>query len=228
VEITEVRIRLVAAKNDKLRAFCSITIDDAFVIRDLKIIEGVKGPFVAMPSRKVMERCRRCGEKNHHRAKFCNECGGKLAQTANGRGGKMHADIAHPINSACRELVQGRILDGYTEELERSRRPDYKPADIDDYEEIGVEDALAGLSGGLSGAGEAGADDLPPSRPGAERSSLPLPPRFGLEGAGGLRAEPPASPVPPRGAERLGELRARPLQGADAEPEDNFGAGLFS
>ena len=42
VEITEVRVKLVNVKNDKLRAFCSITVDNDFVIRDLKVIEGAK------------------------------------------------------------------------------------------------------------------------------------------------------------------------------------------
>ena len=50
MEITEIRISL---RNDnKLKAFASITLDNMFVIRGLKIIEGAKGVFVAMPSRK--------------------------------------------------------------------------------------------------------------------------------------------------------------------------------
>ena len=59
--ITEVRIKLVAENNERLMAFCSLTLDNAFVIRDLKIIEGTKGLFVAMPSRKLTDRCNRCG-----------------------------------------------------------------------------------------------------------------------------------------------------------------------
>ena len=53
MRITEVHVKLVRFDHDKLRGFCSITIDDEFVVRDLKIIEGSKGPFVAMPSRKT-------------------------------------------------------------------------------------------------------------------------------------------------------------------------------
>ncbi len=50
MQITEIRISL---RNDnKLKAFASITLDNCFVIRGLKIIEGAKGVFVAMPSRK--------------------------------------------------------------------------------------------------------------------------------------------------------------------------------
>jgi stage V sporulation protein G len=50
VEITEIRITL--RDDNKLKGFASITLDDAFVIRGLKIIEGATGPFIAMPSRK--------------------------------------------------------------------------------------------------------------------------------------------------------------------------------
>ncbi|OQX85000.1 MAG: septation protein spoVG [Candidatus Latescibacteria bacterium 4484_7] len=50
MEITEIRISL--RDDNKLKAFASITLDNCFVIRGLKIIEGAKGMFVAMPSRK--------------------------------------------------------------------------------------------------------------------------------------------------------------------------------
>ena len=50
IEITEVRISL--RNDDKLKAFVSITLNDSFVIRGLKIIHGNSGLFVAMPSRK--------------------------------------------------------------------------------------------------------------------------------------------------------------------------------
>jgi len=59
---TEVRIKLMEDNNERLLAFCSITFDDMFVIRDLKIIEGGKGSFVAMPSRKLTDRW--CGDAN--------------------------------------------------------------------------------------------------------------------------------------------------------------------
>ena len=65
MEITEVRVKLMEEPGERLQAFCSITLDDAFVVRDLKIIEGATGPFVAMPSRKLTVRCPQCGYKNH-------------------------------------------------------------------------------------------------------------------------------------------------------------------
>ncbi|MCI0460883.1 MAG: SpoVG family protein, partial [Gemmataceae bacterium] len=100
--ITEVRIKLMEDNNERLQAFCSVTFDDAFVVRDLKIIEGTKGSFVAMPSRKLTDRCPQCGCKNHLRAAHCNQCGLRLKddraiRDENGRA-KLYADIAHPIN----------------------------------------------------------------------------------------------------------------------------------
>ena len=137
--ITEVRIKLMDdnSENERLQAFCSVTFDDAFVIRDLKIIEGTKGPFVAMPSRKLTDRCPGCGSKNHLRARFCNQCGGKLdedraTRDADGRV-KLHADIAHPINSACREVIQTAVLRAFNMERERSKQPGYV-CSYDDYD----------------------------------------------------------------------------------------------
>lgn len=49
--ITDVRVRMVT-KEGKMKAVVSITLDDEFVIHDIKVIEGEKGLFIAMPSRK--------------------------------------------------------------------------------------------------------------------------------------------------------------------------------
>ena len=51
MQITDVRVRKVA-KEGKMKAVVSITIDDEFVVHDIKVIEGAKGMFIAMPSRK--------------------------------------------------------------------------------------------------------------------------------------------------------------------------------
>ena len=51
MNITDVRVRKIA-KEGKMRAVVSITIDDEFVVHDIKVIEGEKGLFIAMPSRK--------------------------------------------------------------------------------------------------------------------------------------------------------------------------------
>ena len=209
MEITEVRIKLMAEGNDKLRAFCSITIDNDFVVRDLKVIEGSRGPFVAMPSRKLTERCPRCKAKNHYRAFYCNDCGNRLSRNSHGsshggsshggsshggssHGGsshdsappargfhdsargrfhdsargshdsprvKLHADIAHPINSRCRELIQARILEGYYAELERAKDPNYHPLDLDVFDE----DSLAEEAGEMVSLVDAGSTVAPSS-----------------------------------------------------------------
>ena len=54
MQITDIRIRSVE-KEGKMKAVVSITIDDEFVVHDIKIIEGEKGMFIAMPSRKAAE-----------------------------------------------------------------------------------------------------------------------------------------------------------------------------
>lgn len=54
MQITDIRIRSVE-KEGKMKAVVSITIDDEFVVHDIKIIEGEKGMFIAMPSRKASD-----------------------------------------------------------------------------------------------------------------------------------------------------------------------------
>ena len=54
MNITDVRVRKVA-KEGKMKAVVSITIDDEFVVHDIKVIEGEKGLFIAMPSRKAAD-----------------------------------------------------------------------------------------------------------------------------------------------------------------------------
>ena len=84
MNITAVRVRKVA-KDGKMKAVVSITLDDEFVIHDIKVIEGEKGLFIAMPSRKASD-----GE---------------------------YRDIAHPINSETRGMIQQIVLQRYEEAL---------------------------------------------------------------------------------------------------------------
>ena len=72
---------LLSAKEGKLKAVVSITIDDEFVIHDIKVIDGDKGLFIAMPSKKT--------------------------------GDGDYRDIAHPINSDTRGMLQRKILEAY-------------------------------------------------------------------------------------------------------------------
>ena len=139
MEISEVKVKLVNNKDNRLKAFCSITIDKEFVVRDIKVIEGERGHFVAMPSRKMSDHCEKCGGKNHLRAKYCNNCGVNL-QRSRGRKGskgkmKLHTDIAHPIHTDCRIRIQEKVLKAFREELEKSTKPDYKPVGTDERED---------------------------------------------------------------------------------------------
>ena len=140
MDISEIRVKLVERPQERLRAFCTVTIAREFVIRDVKVIEGPKGPFVAMPSRKVMDRCVSCGGKNHLRAQFCNDCGRQLGvdrapRDDRGRA-RLHIDVAHPIHQDCRGFMESCILRAYRDEVERSRQPGYVSPDLpddDDY-----------------------------------------------------------------------------------------------
>lgn len=162
MDITEVRIKLCEENRERLLAFCSVTFDNAFVVRDLKIIEGARGVFVAMPSRKLTDRCNRCGCKNHLRARFCNGCGVRLdegravrppgGEEAPGRA-KLHADIAHPIHSRARESVQNAVVRAYEDEMSRSRLPGYV-CRYDDYDSDFEEADAAALPGVVERPGE--------------------------------------------------------------------------
>jgi stage V sporulation protein G len=146
MEITEVRVKLVDRSGDRLKAFCTITFDNEFVVRDLKVIEGPDGFFIAMPSRKLTDHCPRCGAKNHLRASFCNECGAKLDSNRcdmdeKGRA-KLHADVAHPINARCRQKVQDAVVTAYKQEVEDSGKPGYRPKHFDYDDDTGDFDTL--------------------------------------------------------------------------------------
>ena len=148
MEISEIRVKLLANQRDKLRAFASMTIENCLVIRDIKVIEGPAGLFVAMPSRKLMDRCPECGGKNPLRARFCNECACPLEMERGDRDlrGKprLYADITHPIHQAARDYVQGKILAAYRAELERSKQAGYVAHDFDDLDYHAYEEAEIG------------------------------------------------------------------------------------
>ena len=84
MQITDVRVRRIE-KEGKMKAIVSITLDNEFVIHDIKVIEGDKGLFIAMPSKR----------------------------TADGE----YKDIAHPINSSARDVIQKVILESYEKAL---------------------------------------------------------------------------------------------------------------
>ncbi|MEW6355619.1 MAG: SpoVG family protein [Planctomycetota bacterium] len=124
MEITEISVKLLDEPEGPLQAYCSITFDDEFAVKDLKIIKSAEGTFVAMPSRKVSTKCFKCGGKNHLKARFCNDCGTRLdmkrGQFAEAQS-KLYVDVAHPINPTCREKIEKAVLDAYREECEKAK-----------------------------------------------------------------------------------------------------------
>ncbi|HUW83440.1 MAG TPA: SpoVG family protein [Phycisphaerae bacterium] len=210
MEITEVRVKLVQDNTERLRAFCSVTFDGEYVVRDLKIIEGTNGLFVAMPSRKLTDRCPKCRSKNHLRAKFCNECGAKLNENRAGRDSagrtKLHADVAHPINARCRERIQNAIVEAYEQESERAKEPGYKPPklDEDDYEGSDYEELVAELKRDRGAARQAPKTSAAPSPPPQDEDQPE--PAEGEEPSEPAESEEPSEP---------------------AESDDEFSAGIL-
>jgi len=121
MEITEIRIIRKDDPSKKLKAFANVTFDHAFVVRDMKIVEGTKGLFVAMPSRRMKVSCPKCHFKNGSGGRYCSNCAGELPphQKELDRDGKYsdHKDIAHPITLEFREKLQKAILGAYEKEL---------------------------------------------------------------------------------------------------------------
>jgi stage V sporulation protein G len=126
MEITEVRVILKDSPDKKLKAYATITFDNVFVVRNIKVIEGATGLFIAMPSRKVKHACSKCGFKNELRSKYCNQCAQALPIEVNtpslqgaqdaGASQAEHKDIAHPITQAFREHLQQKVLEAYEQE----------------------------------------------------------------------------------------------------------------
>src|SRR3989338_1362462 len=118
MEITEVRIFLKESPDKKLKAFATVTFDNAFVVRNIKVIEGGSGLFIAMPSRKLKSSCPKCGFRNEMRSKYCNQCAAQLpAVSSNPMDDKNsqseHRDIAHPITQTFRDYLQKKVLEAY-------------------------------------------------------------------------------------------------------------------
>lgn len=80
MQITDVRVRRIE-REGRMKAIVSITLDNEFVVHDIKVIDGEKGLFIAMPSRRSTD-----GE---------------------------YRDIAHPINSETRDMIQNMVLEKY-------------------------------------------------------------------------------------------------------------------
>ena len=121
MEITEIRVFPKEGQDKKLKAYTTVTFDNAFVVRNIKVIQGSNGLFIAMPSRKMKNSCPKCNFKNEIGSKFCNHCAAQLPAMHMDQGDPAdskseHRDIAHPITQQFREYLQTKILDAYKKE----------------------------------------------------------------------------------------------------------------
>ncbi|MBD3427222.1 MAG: hypothetical protein GF409_08395 [Candidatus Omnitrophica bacterium] len=164
MKITEVRIFPTESKDGKLKAFATMTFDDWFVVRNVKVIQGNNGLFVAMPSRKAMDACPKCNFKNVRGSNYCNQCGTKLSQPAEAdfQAGKIsggHMDIAHPITQECRVYIQDSILTAYKQEKGKQGDDSASYGTVSD-DEIGMSSGnVPGQTGSSEQAQVADVDD---------------------------------------------------------------------
>ena len=103
MEVTDVRVRKINT-DGKMKAIVSVTFDDAFVVHDIKIIEGQSGLFIAMPSRRMPD-----GE---------------------------FRDIAHPINSDTRAIIQDIVFAEYKKSMQEAERETVRKTEVETELEI--------------------------------------------------------------------------------------------
>jgi stage V sporulation protein G len=142
--ITGVKIKLLPGGNENLLAIASILLDDAMVIKDIKVIRTNEKTFIAMPSRKATERCKKCRGKNNADSKFCNKCGARQTPV-DMPSGKLHSDVVHPITIDFRKHLEDTILEAYAAELESSKLPGYRPALESGFDDAVVTNNNAGF-----------------------------------------------------------------------------------
>lgn len=123
LNITETRLQLVEDDGCKVKANASIVIDGGFAVHDLKILEGFKGEYVAMPYRTLTNRCPDCNHKNPMRNNYCGQCGVALKKERvyldrDGRP-QLTMDVCHPINKECRDQLSEIVLNAFW--LERDK-----------------------------------------------------------------------------------------------------------
>jgi len=122
VEITEIRVFLKEGQDKKLKAYSTVTFDNCFVVRNIKVIEGGGGFFIAMPSRKLKHPCSRCHFKNEVGVRYCGQCGQTLSaqdfhRTEDPKA--EHRDVAHPITQEFRDYLQEKVLEVYKQEKQK-------------------------------------------------------------------------------------------------------------
>lgn len=128
-QVTGVRIRLPNPTHHRDKAFkasASVTINNSFVINEIKIIDRDGELFISMPARRFYDHCPFCECKNPVDSLHCSSCGIELKENRavpDPRTGKIRAyvDIAHPTDRQTRGMIQRIVLDAYHEELRTGR-----------------------------------------------------------------------------------------------------------
>jgi stage V sporulation protein G len=121
MEVSEVRISLREDEGKRLKAYATVTFDHSFVVRNIKVVEGNEGLFVAMPAKKARQFCSRCGKKVEVGSRFCNHCANPQPVSIKNSDVQRqinHQDVAHPINQEFRDYLQSKILSAYYAEKE--------------------------------------------------------------------------------------------------------------
>jgi stage V sporulation protein G len=134
MQVTSARVKLAGVGEDPhLLAYCSVTLDDALAIRDVRVVRSRQGNlFVAFPTRTMTDHCPVCHARNALVDPYCGKCGryrGAWMSRAQQRMPdgrlKLHADIIYPISQAVRGPLEAAILAAFYEEQRRSLLPGY-------------------------------------------------------------------------------------------------------
>lgn len=110
--------QLKVTEGEKVLCYCSVVMDDLFVVHDIKLLKDFAGrTFLAMPTRQLRDCCLKCHGKNCLRARFCNWCGKPLrddrAELDENNRPKLYADVAHPISVGFRERMEDEVVRAY-------------------------------------------------------------------------------------------------------------------
>jgi DNA-binding cell septation regulator SpoVG len=119
LRITLVQVVVLPPGEQPLCGYCSVTLNECFVINDLRVLLGPDRLFVGMPSHRQTLLCQKCGHRSQDQARSCNACGAPLCEPAPGGAGaaaaveRVPVDIAHPLTSEFRQRLEDAVIAEY-------------------------------------------------------------------------------------------------------------------